>query len=126
MKQINHAGTKPGVAHYSAAVRDGNTMYVSGQLPVNPATGEPCTGTAKEQVLAALKNIESLIAQEGGDRNNIVRTTACVVGIENWGEVNEAYREFFGDHRPARTIAPVSSLHYGYLAEIEAIASLDE
>ena len=124
MKEINHAGAAATPAHYSAAVREGNWMCISGQLPLNPATREPCEGDVRAQTRKALENLEALIKQEGGDRNCVVRTTAYIAHMEDWGAVNEVYREFFGAHRPARTIAAVPEIHFGFLVEIDGVAVL--
>lgn len=124
MKEINHVGAAATPAHYSAAVREGNWMYISGQLPLNPATREPCEGDVCAQTRKALENLEALIKQEGGDRNCVVRTTAYITRMEDWAAVNAVYREFFGEHRPARTIAAVSEIHFGFLVEIDGVAVL--
>ena len=126
MTYINHHGAPQTPAHYSAAVREGNTMYISGQLPLDPVTREYCTGGIREQTLQALTNLETLVRQEGGDRNDVVRTTAYIADMKYWGEVNDVYREFFGDHKPARTIAAVPEIHFGFLVEIDGVAVIHE
>jgi len=122
MKEINHHGAPPTPAHYSAAVRDGNHLYISGQLPLDPVTRQFCEGGIREQALQALSNLEALIKQEGGDRNDVLRTTAYIAHMEDWGAVNIVYREFFGAHKPARTIVAVPEIHFGFLIEIDGIA----
>ena len=126
MKEINHLGAPQTPAHYSAAVREGNWMYISGQLPLDPVTRQHCEGGIREQTLQALSNLEALIKQEGGDRNSVIRTTAYIADMKYWGEVNDVYREFFGDHKPARTIVAVPEIHFGFLAEIDGVAVLPE
>ena len=126
MKEINHHGAPPTPAHYSAAVRDGNHLYISGQLPLDPVTRKSCEGGIREQTLQALSNLEALIQQEGGDRSNVLRTTAYITRMDDWGAVNEIYREFFGDHKPARTIVAVPEIHFGFLVEIDGIAVIPE
>ena len=124
MNYINHHGAPATPAHYSAAVREGNWMYISGQLPLDPVTRKPCEGGVREQTLQALTNLETLIKQEGGDRSCVIRTTAYIADMDDWGIVNEVYREFFGDHKPARTIAAVPEIHFGYRVEIDGVAFL--
>lgn len=114
-------GAIPNDSHYSAAVREGNTLYISGQLPLDPVTRQACRGDAREQTLQALKNIQSLAQQEFGKAGKVVRTTAYIAGMELWDEVNAAYAEFFGNAKPARSIVGVSEIHFGFLVEIEAI-----
>ena len=126
MKEINHHGAPQTPAHYSAAVREGAWMYISGQLPLDPVTRIHCEGSIREQTLQALLNLEALVKQEGGDRNSVVRTTAYISDMQYWGEVNSVYREFFGDHKPARTIVAVPEIHFGFLVEIDGVAVIHE
>lgn len=126
LKEVVHQGSSPNGSHYSAAVRDGNRLYVSGQLPLDPVTRTPCRGTAREQTLQALANVMSLARQEFGSQGKVVRTTAYIAGISLWDQVNAAYAEFFGDYRPARTIVAVPEIHFGFLVEIEAIVTMEE
>ena len=126
MKEINHHGAPPTPAHYSAAVRDGDHIYISGQLPLDPVTRQYCQGGIREQTLQALSNLEALILQEGGDRRSVLRTTAYIADMNLWGEVNAVYREFFGDHKPARTIVAVPEIHFGFLVEIDGVAVIRE
>ena len=102
----------------------GDTVYVSGQLAVDPVTGEKGVGSVQEQTRLALRNVEQILLSAGSDLNHVVKTTAYVTDVELWGGVNEAYAEVFGDHRPARAVVPSRDLHYGCLVEIEAIAAL--
>ena len=126
MTYINHHGAPATPAHYSAAVREGNTLYISGQLPLDPVTRKYCEGGIREQALQALTNLETLIRQEGGDRNSVLRTTAYISDMKYWGEVNDVYREFFGAHKPARTIVAVPEIHFGFLVEIDGVAVIRE
>ena len=80
---------------------------------------------SRDQVIAALSNLKAILHEAGVGQKGLVRTTAYVVGVENWPALNEVYVEFFGQERPARTVVPVPELHYGYLVEIDAIAHLD-
>ena len=126
MKEINHHGAPPTPAHYSAAIREGDWIYISGQLPLDPVTRKYCEGGIREQTMQALHNLEALLKQEGGDRRNILRTTAYIVNMEDWGTINDTYREFFGDHKPARTIVAVPEVHFGFLVEIDGVAVIHE
>ena len=126
MTFVNHHGAPETPAHYSAAVREGNTLYISGQLPLDPVTRKYCEGGIREQTLQALSNLEALILQEGGDRRSVLRTTAYITDMNLWGEVNAVYREFFGDHKPARTIVAVPEIHFGFLVEIDGVAVIRE
>ena len=109
--------------HYSQAIIHEGLVYVSGQLPVNPVTGEKQTGTIEKQTLQVLKNLEAILQAAGSDRTHVLKTTVYVSGIEFWDQVNEVYGAFFGDHRPARSIVPTRDLHYGFKIELDAIAA---
>jgi 2-iminobutanoate/2-iminopropanoate deaminase len=110
--------------HYSQAIVHGDTVYVSGQLAVDPVTGEKGAGTVEEQTRLALRNIELILLSAGSDLNHVIKTTAYIPDVELWAGVNAAYAEVFGDHRPVRAVVPCRDLHYGCLVEIEAIAAL--
>jgi len=110
--------------HYSQAVQYNDTIYVSGQLPVNPFTGEPIQGDIEEQTLQVLENIETILKNAGSDKKKILKTTVYISDMSNWGRVNEVYRMFFGKHKPARAVVPTRELHYGVFIEIEAVAAI--
>ena len=124
MRMISTPDAPPPAGHYSQAVVFGDTVYVSGQLAVNVATGEKGVGSIVEQTRLTLRNIEQILLSAGSDLNHVIKTTAYVSDVELWGGVNQAYAEVFGDHRPARAVVPSRELHYGCLVEIEAIAAL--
>lgn len=108
--------------HYSQAVVSGNVIFVSGQLPVVPLTGDRLTGSVSDQTLQALKNVLSIVRAAGGDITTIARTTIYTTDVKSWEEVNRVYADFFGPVHPARSIITVAGLHYGCLVEIEAVA----
>lgn len=126
IEQLNLKEAAKSKSHYSPAVKSGNTIYISGQLPINPVTREKCGDDIKTQTKQVFANMEEILKLAGADRNNIVKTTAYIADINLWGELNEAYADFFGGHKPARSIIEVSRLHFDLLVEIEAIAILDE
>ena len=112
---------KPG-GHYSQAIVQDNLVYVAGQLPFDPETGEKVLGTIGEQTNRVLLNLEAILNAAGTGKSNVLKTTAYVADIDQWGEVNNAYVEFFGDHLPARAVVPTQPLHFGFLIEIDAVA----
>ena len=114
---------KPG-GHYSQAVIHNGIVYVSGQLPINPFTGEKVPGGIEEQTQQVLENIGIILKDCGSSKKSVIKTTVYVSDISLWGKVNEIYADFFGDHKPARAVVPTRNLHYGFLVEIEAIALL--
>lgn len=109
--------------HYSQAVVAGNMIFVSGQLPFIPLTGDKASGGIREQTLQTLKNVLSIVRAAGGDITTIARTTIYITDLNSWEEVNRVYSDFFGPVQPARSIITVAALHHGCLVEIEAMAS---
>jgi len=116
----------PGMAqpagHYSAGVRHGGLVYVSGQLGVLPDGSHTVDQPFAVQVRTALGNVLRVIAVVGLGPEDIVKVTAYIVGTENWREFNAVYAEIMGAAKPARAVVPVPDLHYGYLIELEALA----
>jgi len=109
--------------HYSPYTKAGVLIFTSGQLPILDRATKSKPEGIEAQTLLVLNKVESLLKEEGLDKTAIVKTTAYITNGDDWGKVNEVYAKFFGDHKPARTIIPVSTLHYECLIELEAIAS---
>lgn len=113
----------PPAGHYSAGMRHGGLVYVSGQLGAR-ADGSHTHGEPFEvQVRAALDNVLRVLTAAGCGREDLIKVTVYLVGVENWPRFNEIYAEVMGPAKPARAVVPVPELHYGYLVEIEAIAA---
>ena len=112
---------EPG-GHYAQAVLHGETLYVSGQLGrTREMQGSLSVG---EQVTFALSNIERIAEMVGAGREDVVKCTVFITGIEYWPEANKAYAAFFGEHKPARSIVPCMELHFGAMVEIEAVMAV--
>lgn len=111
--------------HYAQAVVHGGLVYVSGQLAVDPETGEKRLGSIEEQTKQALSNIAAILQAAGSSLGLVLKTTIYVSDISLWGRVNDVYAEIFGAHRPARAVVPTKELHYGFLVEIEAVAAVE-
>lgn len=114
---------KPG-GHYSQAIVHDNVVYVSGQLPIDPVTGEKRLGSIEEQTEQVLENLAEIIKAAGSDIGKVLKTTVYISDIQLWDRVNSVYSTFFGEHRPARAVVPTKELHHGFNIEIEAIASM--
>jgi len=114
---------KPG-GHYSQAVIHNDLIYISGQLPFNPFTGEKVNGSIEEQTQQILDNVDILLRDAGTKKDNVLKCTVYISDMSIWGRVNEAYANYFGKHRPARTVVPTSELHFGFKIEIELIAAI--
>lgn len=116
----------PPAGHYSAGVRHGGTVYVSGQLGVLPDGSHTADQPFEEQVRTAMANVLRVLATADLGPGDIIKLTAYIVGVENWPRFNTIYGEVMGAAKPARAVVPVPELHYGYLIEIEAIAACRE
>ncbi len=110
--------------HYSQAIVHNDTVYVCGQLPINPESGEKITGPIEEQAEQVLKNLAGILQAAGSDLNHVLKTTVYLADMSLWERMNAVYARFFGEHRPARIIAPAPNLHFGFQVEIDAIAAI--
>lgn len=110
--------------HYSQAVAYNGTLYISGQLPINPFTGEINSGSIEEQTQQTLDNINTILKDSGSDKSKVLKMTVYISDISLWGRVNEVYSDFFGKYKPARAVIPTAALHNGALIEIEAVAAV--
>ncbi len=111
----------PVIGPYSSAVEANGIIFLSGQIPVNPATGE-IMSDIKDATRQVLINIQSLLSEMGMPLSNIVKTTIFLKNMTDFPVVNEIYAEFFTQGPPARSTVEVSALPKGVLLEIEAIA----
>jgi len=112
--------------HYAQGVISGGHLYISGQLPIR-ADGAPLADDGFEtQARQAIANMLAILEAGGGTARDLVRVTAYIVGIDHWPRFNAVYAAMLPDVRPARTVVPVSELHFGYLVEIDAIAMLQK
>ena len=122
MKALNTDKAPAAIGPYSQAIRTGNLVFVSGQLPIIPETGAFPEGGIKEQTKQSLLNARAILQSEGLDLNNVVKTTVLLSEIANFGPMNEVYAEFFTAPFPARCAFAVKDLPKGALVEIELIA----
>lgn len=122
MKALNTDKAPAAIGPYSQAIRTGNLVFVSGQLPIIPETGAFPEGSIKEQTKQSLLNARAILQSEGLDLNNVVKTTVFLSEIANFGPMNEVYAEFFTAPFPARCAFAVKDLPKGALVEIELIA----
>ncbi|MGI6091684.1 MAG: RidA family protein [Negativicutes bacterium] len=124
MELINTPYSLNSKGHYSPAVIHGDTVYISGQLPIDYLNGKTLpTGGIEEQTRQALKNLKYVLEQAGSSKEKVLKTTVYIPDIECWPTVNNIYSEFFGSHKLARTIVPTTTLHFGALIEVEAVAA---
>ncbi len=119
---ISTADAPAAIGPYSQAIRAGNMLFVSGQIPLNPQTGEMVGTTAAEQARQVLNNLKAVLQAAGTSLDNVVKTTIFLTDLTQFAEVNAVYAEFFPQNPPARSTIQVSALPRGAQVEIEAIA----
>ncbi len=107
---------------YSQAIEANGTLYVSGQIPINPATGECCKGTIEEQTTRVLDNITAILTEAGYAIGDVVKTTVLLADITNFAAMNAIYATYFTERQPARACFQVAALPMGVAVEIEVVA----
>jgi reactive intermediate/imine deaminase len=110
----------PAKGHYSHCVEHNGILYLSGQLPLLADGGVP--DGIEAQTLLTLQKVEKILQAAGSKKEQILRMTVYITDIAYWPEVNAAYADFFGNHKPARCIIPCGKLNYGALIEIDCTA----
>ncbi len=123
MKKIIHTENAPkAVGPYSQATEANGTLYVSGQIPVDPAIGKIVEGGIKEQTEQVLKNMGAILKEAGYTYENVVKCTCLLDNMDNFAAMNEVYASFFTENPPARAAFGVVKLPLGVMVEIECIA----
>lgn len=121
---INTADAPAAIGPYSQAISTGSLLFVSGQLPVDPATGKIVPGDAKAQAEQSCKNVQAILQAAGTNVGNVVKTTVFITDMADFPLVNEAYKAVFTEPFPARSCVAVKALPLNALVEIELIASV--
>ena len=122
MNAISTTNAPAAIGPYSQAIEANGTIYVSGQLPINPVTGEFAEGDIKDKARRSLNNIKAILAEAGMSMQNVAKVTVLLGDINDFAAVNEVYAEFFQAPYPARSAFAVAALPKGAPIEIEAIA----
>jgi 2-iminobutanoate/2-iminopropanoate deaminase len=112
------------IGPYSQSIKSGQMLYCSGQIPLDPATGEMVSGDITDQTERVMKNIAAVLSAAGAGFDDVVKTTIYLVDMADFAPVNEVYARYFQNHKPARSTVAVKSLPRGALVEIEVIAAL--
>ena len=112
------------IGPYSQAVRAGSMLFISGQIPLDPATGEVVDGDIAAQTKRGMDSLDAILRAAGADFSQVVRTTIFLTDLRNFGQVNEVYGSYFGDPQPSRATLQVAALPKGVGVEIDAIAHL--
>lgn len=124
MKQISTTNAPAAIGPYSQAIISGNTMFCSGQIPINPATGEIPEGV-EAQAEQALTNVKNLIEAAGASIDNVIKTTVFIKDMNDFAKINEIYAKYFTEPFPARSCVEVARLPKDVLLEVEAIVELN-
>jgi 2-iminobutanoate/2-iminopropanoate deaminase len=109
------------IGPYSQGVKADNIIFTSGQLPINPTTGELITDIT-EATRQSLENVKAILAEAGATLEDVVKVTIFIANMNDFGKVNEVYAEYFSNHKPARSCVEVARLPKDGVIEIEAIA----
>ena len=142
MKAISTTKAPAAIGPYSQAIKVGNLVYTSGQIPIDPATGvfveggigqipiDPATGVfveggIKEQTRQSLTNVKAILEEAGLTMGNVVKTTVFMADMNDFADMNAVYAEFFAKPYPARSAVAVKTLPKGALVEIEVVAEVD-
>lgn len=124
-KKAIHTDSAPAaIGPYSQAVRHGDTVYLSGQIPLHPETMEMVDGDVRDQVHRVFQNLSAVAEAAGGSLDHIVRLTVYLTDLANFGSVNEIMAEYFSEPYPARAAIGVSQLPRGAEVEIDAVLGL--
>ncbi len=123
MNQIIHTDKAPAaIGPYSQAVKTGNLLFVSGQIPIDPATGEFAGNDITTQTRQSLNNVKAILEEAGYTLADVVKATVLLAEIADFAGMNAVYAEFFPSNCPARAAFAVKDLPKGALVEIEVIA----
>ena len=125
MKQVISTLQAPAaIGPYSQAIRVGNFVYTSGQLPIDPATGAFPEGGITAQTRQSLLNVQAILAEAGLSMNDVVKTTVFLADMNDFAAMNAVYADFFSEPFPARSAVAVKTLPKGAQVEIEVIAAI--
>ena len=124
MKKLHSDKAPKALGPYSQAIVAGGLVFASGQVPIDPATGNFVEGGIKEQTKQSLTNVSNVLAEAGIDLSHVVKTTVFLSDMDNFAAINEVYATFFSEPYPARSAVAVKTLPKGALVEIEVIAEL--
>ncbi len=121
---VTAADAPAAIGPYSHAVRGGDVLYCSGQIPIDPASGEIESGSLAAETAQCLRNLAAVCAAAGSELGRALRLTIYTTELSGFAEINEAYAEFFTDEPPARAAVGVAALPKGARVEIDAIVAV--
>ena len=112
------------IGPYSQGIAASGFLFLSGQVPLDPRTGDLVQGTVREEVTRVMENLKAVLEAAGSGLDRVVRTTVFLTDLKDFAAMNEVYARYFGAHRPARSTVQVAALPKGARVEIDAIAAL--
>lgn len=121
---INTTNAPAAIGPYSQAVKSGNLLFVSGQIPIDPATGNLVSGSIEEETHRVMKNLQAILTEAGGDFSKVLKATIFIKNMGDFGKINEVYASYFAGSYPARETVEVARLPKDVNVEISVIASL--
>lgn len=124
METIKTNKAPAAIGPYSQAVKAGDFLYISGQIPIDPATGEIVSGDIQVQTNQCMKNLQAICEAAGVTLKNAVKTTIFITDLQEFTKVNETYGEYFAENAPARACVEVSALPKNVAVEVEAVVYL--
>ena len=124
MRTISTDRAPKAIGPYSQGIAASGFLFLSGQVPLDPGTGQLVQGTVQEEVTRVLENLKGVLEAAGSGLQGVVRTTVYLTNLEDFTAMNEVYARYFGEHRPARSTVQVAALPRGARVEIDAIASV--
>ena len=119
---INTDKSPAAIGPYSQGIKTGNLLFVSGQMPINPSTGEIVGGTIKDQTARVIENLRAILEEAGLTLDNVVKTTVFIKDMNEFSNINEVYASYFTKTKPARSCVEVARLPKDVGIEMEAIA----
>ena len=124
MKLVSTVRAPTARGHYSQAVVHGGIVYVAGQLPLVPGEPERRLASFEDEARQVIDNVAAILEEAGSGLDLVLKATVYIADIAHWPAFNAIYAQKLGSHKPARTVVPVASLHYGYLVEMDVIAAV--
>ena len=124
MKAISTTKAPAAIGPYSQGIKVGDLVYTSGQIPIDPVTGNFVEGGIKEQTRQSLTNVQAILKEAGLTMGNVVKTTVFMADMNDFADMNAVYADFFTEPYPARSAVAVKTLPKGALVEIEVIAEI--
>jgi 2-iminobutanoate/2-iminopropanoate deaminase len=121
---INTTNAPAAIGPYSQAVKSGNLLFVSGQIPIDPATGNLVSDSIEEETHRVMKNLQAILTEAGADFSHVLKATIFIKNMNDFGKINEVYASYFTGNYPARETVEVARLPKDVNVEISVTASL--